>query len=231
MNNEFDFNSKKFVLLMILVCVIFFIMIVKAFEYIPEAMDDSYTFEKRLENLNKANENTEDNTSENIEQEKDKHKLNIVLPQGDYIPEIEDDNDLDLPPQTLGNTNDYTESQDNNGKTEITPEQQRANILNSARAYKKNKQYIDALKEYQKVLEQTSDKTELASLYEEIAVLYATVKKYGTALSFAQQAYNMEPTTSREMLLARIYYKTGDIVKSKQRVNNVLQRDFAADRE
>ena len=40
----------------------------------------------------------------------------------------------------------------------------------------------------------------------------------------------MDPTTSREILLARIYYKTGDIVKATQRINNVLQRDFAADR-
>ena len=56
------------------------------------------------------------------------------------------------------------------------------------------------------------------------------MKRYGTALSYAQKAYNTYPTSSREMLLARLYYKTGDLDKATKRMNNVLQRDFASDR-
>jgi hypothetical protein len=63
-----------------------------------------------------------------------------------------------------------------------------------------------------------------------MADVYGIVKRYGTALSYAQRAYNAAPTTSREMLIARLYYKTGEIDKATKRVNNILQRDFSNDR-
>ena len=50
---------------------------------------------------------------------------------------------------------------------------------------------------------------------------------YGSALSAAQRAYNLAPSSHREVLLARLYYKTGDIDKATSRVNNVLRRDFS----
>ena len=58
----------------------------------------------------------------------------------------------------------------------------------------------------------------------------AIVKKYGSAMSYAQKAYNLSPSTNRELLLARLYYKTGDVDKATKRVNNILQRDFSIDK-
>ena len=103
-------------------------------------------------------------------------------------------------------------------------------IFLDAEKLKKDKQYVKAIEEYQKISTVTNDTNTVAKSYEEIATIYAIVKRYGTALSYAQKAYNMSPSSSREMLLARLYYKTGDMDKARRRVNNILQRDFSADR-
>ena len=66
--------------------------------------------------------------------------------------------------------------------------------------------------------------------YRNKAIAYAKERRYGTALAYAQKAYNMNPTTEGEVLLARLYYKTGDYTKANDRMNNVLKRDFAVDR-
>ena len=59
-----------------------------------------------------------------------------------------------------------------------------------------------------------------------MAIVYAISKRYGSAISAAQRAYNIAPTSNREMLLARLYYKTGDTERATAKANNVLRRDF-----
>ena len=84
--------------------------------------------------------------------------------------------------------------------------------------------------EYLKVPSLTDDKSSIATSYEGIASIYAARHKYGSALSYATRAYNMSPSSSRELLLARLYYKTGDMEKATRRINNILHRDFSDDR-
>jgi tetratricopeptide (TPR) repeat protein len=92
--------------------------------------------------------------------------------------------------------------------------------------HKNEKQYTKAIMEFKKAASMYDKNDQRATCYAEISDIYAISKRYGTALSYAQQAYNMSPSTNRELMLARLYYKTGDIDKATKRVNNILQRDF-----
>ena len=86
--------------------------------------------------------------------------------------------------------------------------------------------YESAVYEYQQLIKNT-DKTSLqAKCNEEIARIYAAMKRYGTALAYAQKAYNAEPNDEREFLLARISYKTGNTGAATEHINAILKRDF-----
>jgi tetratricopeptide (TPR) repeat protein len=97
----------------------------------------------------------------------------------------------------------------------------------SANKYKSNKDYVKAIDEFSSVAEKTSDRAIKSKCYEEIAYIYAIDKKYGTALSYCQKAYNAYPSSSIELLMARIYYKTGQAEKAKELTERVLNRDFS----
>ena len=138
---------------------------------------------------------------------------------------------MDTPPVAAASPQPVaTEPMESIDNQELTPEEQVEKVFATAYKLRSEKQFVKALEEYKKIPELTSDSNLVARSYEETATIYAIVKRYGTALSYAQKAYNMSPSSSREMLLARIYYKTGEIDKATTRINNVLKRDFAADR-
>ena len=140
------------------------------------------------------------------------------------------ENITDLPSDAVETNSDGSGAVQAEKKVELTPEEKAEKAFLTAQKYKRDRQFVKALQEYQKIPAITNDTSMVARSYEEIATIYAIVKKYGTALSYAQKAYNMSPSSSREMLLARLYYKTGDIDKATRRINNVLQRDFSSDR-
>lgn len=85
-----------------------------------------------------------------------------------------------------------------------------------------------AIEEYKNLISETDENTIKAQCFEEIARIYAIQKRYGSALSAAQRAYNLSPSTTGEVLLARLYYKTGDVEKATKRINNILRREFLA---
>lgn len=223
--------------MLLLICLVFFILIIKAFEYIPMTDKDAIVSRNNIENLNKPAEENAEEQQNNQNEQTEKPTLDVKLTP-DFVDkqknEVQTDatkttepleNITDLPEDTIA-TNNSEETK----SIELTPEEKADKILLAAQKYKKDKQYVKALEEYQKIPTITNDTTTIARSYEEIATIYAIVKRYGTALSYAQKAYNMSPSSSREMLLARLYYKTGDIDKATKRINNVLQRDFSSDR-
>ena len=221
MDREINNNSKKFLILILIVCVAFLVLIINAFEYLPNKSGDEIINRTNVEEINKAAEPVE--TEEAKEQPKEERgTLNINLDQPTKVDEPEK-----LEPIAVDGDNAVAEDAK---PVELTPEQKADEAFRAAKAYRHSKQYVKALEEYQKVPMITKDNDTIARSYEEIAFIYATVKRYGTALSFAQKAYNMSPSSSREVLLARLYYKTGDMDKATTRINNVLQRDFSADR-
>lgn len=236
MNKYIEQNSKKFLVMLLLICVIFFVIIIKAFEYIPVADDDAIASRNNVEKLNKPAENSDEQT-DNIEEKNEKKTLNINLTP-DFVEKADkkaDANSEQKPVEQLESISELpSEAVSSNAQeekvVELTPEEKAEKAFYTAQKYKQEKQYVKALEEYQKIPTITSDNQTVARSYEEIATIYAIVKRYGTALSFAQKAYNLSPSSSREMLLARLYYKTGDIDKATRRINNVLQRDFSSDK-
>ena len=241
MNKYIVSNSKKFLVLLVLICVVFLIVIIKAFEYIPVTDDDAIISRNNIENINKpAQDEAEQATNENAEN-KEKKTLDITLTP-DFVqkPKAETpkeekvaeplENITDSPSDAVEANSDGSGAVQVEKKVELTPEEKAEKTFLTAQKYKRDRQFVKALQEYQKIPAITNDTSMVARSYEEIATIYAIVKKYGTALSYAQKAYNMSPSSSREMLLARLYYKTGDIDKATRRINNVLQRDFSSDR-
>ena len=237
MNKYIESNSKKFLIMLLLICVVFLVVIIKAFEYIPVSDDDAVISRNNIENINKPAQNSEDTASdESTEENAEKKSLDINLTpdfvekQKTEAPKEEKvaeplENITDLPNDAVtANSSEETKP------VELIPEEKAEKAFITAQKYKKDRQFVKALEEYQKIPAITNDTATVARSYEEIATIYAIVKRYGTALSYAQKAYNMSPSSSREMLLARLYYKTGDIDKATRRINNVLQRDFSSDR-
>lgn len=231
MNRYEEFNSKKFLILTLIICVTFFIVIARAFQYIPNT-DTNQITQPKIEDINSTSDSTseEENVTKKdetatTEKENNEQKTPVEIKENVSVPQTQNEgleNIEDLPKEAV--------TENTSTEPELTPEEKAEKAFFSAQKYKKEKQYVKALEEYRKISEITNDTTIIARSYEEIATIYAIVKRYGTALSYAQKAYNMSPSSSREMLLARLYYKTGDIDKATRRINNVLQRDFSADR-
>ncbi len=201
-----------------------------AFNYLPDN-DESANLNK--EQINKQEEVKPEETV--AEEKSAKKELNITLPKTDYELMMEEitpppglKQDIPLPP-ALNEANAVEEIQP--AESNIQPKQETSDdFLAKAKSLTKEKQYAQALKEYQKAAEMTHNTDIVAECYDGIANVYAINKRYGSALSFAIKAYNMSPSTKREMTLARLYYKSGDIEKATKRINNILQRDFADDK-
>ena len=225
-----NFNSKKFFILLIVVCLLFIILVVNAFMYLPKDTVAQDVSNQRAETVNrqlisKAATPQDENETAAQEENQTKKTVKYKLPtDADGMDIVE----IDAPPGVDVSKDEKTEIVET--KNELSPEENAESYLKKAGDFRASQQYIKALDEYQKVLNLTSDKQITASAYDGIASLYAINKRHGSALTYAIKAYNLYPTTEREMTLARLYYKTGDITKATQRVNNILRREFSDDR-
>lgn len=223
--NKFNIESARFVSIIIGICFIFVMVIWNAFDYLPQdAVDDRLTSLIKEENTQQENTqkvNFEDNTAdEESEEEISDDDIDEPVTKVTAKPEPTSIQPLEVIPDeelTSGNAV-ATDSQEKE-----SPEEK---LLVKARTLKADKQYTAAIAEYEKLIQTTNDTKLKAICYEEMATIYGIVKRYGSALSAAQRAYNLSPTSAREVLLARLYYKTGELNKATERVNNVLKRDF-----
>lgn len=228
-DRDINFNAKRFLLLTTLICVVFFVIVIKAFEYLPDNSNNEIPRTNKFvadnpvkTNVEKEIDNQETN-EENIKDNEAKKDLNVNISADETVPELEG---IEVPKQILDNQENSNPKLSSADTTENTIEQ----LFKNATVFKNKQEYVSAINEYKKIPEITQDKSIVAKSYEEIATVYGILKKYGTALAYAQKAYNLSPSSSREFLLARLYYKTGDTEKANHRIHNVLQRDFAQDR-
>lgn len=206
--DKFNLESAKFVSIVIGICFIFIMVVWKAFDYIPQTeVQKNIVIEENIKEEASSINDTEEDVNENYNE--DSTELSAVN-QNKNTSKIEIQKITPLEPieeETL--TSDSFE-----------------NTLEKAKNYNENGQQALAVSEYQKASSATDDAELKAKCYEEIALIYAKSRRYGSALSAAQRAYNTSPSTAREVLLARLYYKTGDIDKASKRIDNVLKRDF-----
>lgn len=219
--DKFDIRSAKLISIIGLILFIFVMVIANAYKYLPSNTADipEVNSEINLPANNSDNDNEYDsNESEATEEEavnNDESRDNRKTAEPE---DINSSGNEITPLENIDSDNSISES--NNSYEDI---------INNAKQFKEDKQLVKAISEYQKALNIAENSKQKAECYEEISTIYAISKKYGTALSYAQKAYNLYPSTSREILLARLYYKTGSTDKASDRINNVLRRDFNLD--
>lgn len=233
MNKDLDFNSKKYTIMLIAVLLVFFVLIIKAFEYLPENIEEKN--DAAIVQVNKFSEDVNSN-QEDVVQDENKEQ-SVQKKSGTFVfeeetakePKITEINNV-----SEGVINETPVVTEHNSHEQaqiiLSPEEKAFKAILRAQAYKQEKSYNQAIEEYKAVSTLTNDKDLVAKSYEEISTIYAIARKYGSALSYAQRANSIKSTPSNELLLARIYYKTGSIDKALGMVNNILKREFALDK-
>ena len=214
-------RTLKYIGLIIFVCVVFMIIVGQAYNYIPVEEKNNNEFkqtatptiikfeaEYKPSTVSEEKDSVEDEEQNNAEQTKQKEVT--TKPKFTIIPELE----------PLESINRTTSKDDNTSSTSFESK------LKVAKQFRKNREFEKSIVEFQTALDLTDDSDERALCLEEIAQTFAITKRYGSAITYAQKAYRIKPTSSLEFLLARLYYKTGDIEKATNRVNFILKKDF-----
>ena len=238
---KFNIGTLKFVVMIVAICLLFFLLVNNAYNYLPkeDTMDDipyndsysqetvSYSSSKKESSNNNEEKNTDNTESKQVtdefdEERNDSSKKQEFNNEVDKIAKIKKDSesirDLRIPDEKLEEISESDLNSQNSNSAE--------NLLNRANELKQGNKYEEAISVFEQLISITSNTQEIANYQENIAILYAKMKRYGSALSYAQQSYNNNPSTEREVLLARIYYKVGDINRAQARMNNVLKREF-----
>lgn len=227
MNESYDFNSKKFIWLLIMVCILFFVFVVKAFDYLPKKNVSEEALQSAQTSINTQNnvQNDEEGNSEAEEVQKNsrEEKRGSIIVSEEDKPDIIDE--IEIPNSKLDELQ-TEETAEPIVQSKLSPEEEALRAIITAKRNVQQNDYKSAIEEYQKVPGLTDNNELIAMSYEGISEVYAATKRYGTALSFAAKAYNASPSSSREMLIARIYYKAGNTENAINRVNNLLKKGF-----
>lgn len=236
-----NYNSKKYIFLLVIICMVFGFLIIKAFDYLPdnqvEDIDNTETsnINKIIDNTTNKNYNGKD--SEDEEHEDDSYsekkintKSGILYQDPLTVNSQEQIEEINAPHGSINETTIYNEEENNNHDNEnaqgLSNDEKALRAIINARKLTKAGNQTDAINSYNKVQELTQDNELLSEAYEGIAELYAKDKKYGSALTFAAKAYKASPSLSGELLIAKIYYSAGKTDTAITRVNNMVKRGF-----
>ena len=226
-----ELGSKKYFILLTLICIVFTIFIVKAFDYLPDKSVDGYNPNvntktsqvNQFNNPNHSQDLNQNSKEENYDPERHKSGHIDFMQRNNKSENNRDDFEDIKAPNGINEDVHNTNAQN---KTTISSDEMAMITLFNAAKFKSDRDYKKALEELHKIPELTNDKEIIASGYEKIAEIYASQKNYSTALSFAGKAYSKSPNKNREMLIARIYYQSGDTEKAITRFNNILYSGF-----
>ena len=185
MDNKTFLNSRKYIILLLLVCVIFFVLVIKAFEYLPQSDRDAVSSRENLARINTPADDGSVESSEDSVQADKKKELNIFLKTDDIDSDFEE---IDPPPSGVNEVNgvdvadegssqksaNATSSGDKETKNiELSDEEMAYKILFGADRLRKSGEYSKAMEEYQKVVSMTNNSSITASGYEGISKVYA----------------------------------------------------------
>ena len=225
MSNNFDFNSKKYMILLVLICIVFAIFIIKAFDYLPE--NDVYdAYNEEVENINTASSNV--NVPQNVDKQeiqKPVQKKGVLYKSQDSLSENDMEFDeIDAPKGINETVPDETISETAN--SQLSSDELALKSIINARRYAKNNDAQASLEEFKKTLSLATDNEIKAEAYDGMALLYAKNQKYSTALSFASKANSTSPSISREFIIAKIYYSAGKSDIAITKINEILKQSF-----
>ena len=232
MNNNYDFASKKTLLILLFICLIFFMIIMKAFDYIPSEEEGvepqnipniNRTISQAPDNNVKVQNTTSDTRTGTVQEQNaeplDEPPLKAGAPAIENEAAQQNQEQLSDVQQSQPNPEEELRPIDDNeipGEAIPNPEEQYApkkavsttkSKLATASSLKEAGDYSAAVEIYKELAEQESNLQLKANYYEELANLFVLQKRYGSALIYAQKANNIVPTVSREALLKKLYEK------------------------
>lgn len=204
--NNFDIKSTRLLVFVVACCLIFVLALPFAYRNIPvKKLDRNYSVtdqqiaaEMRRSNINSSNQKDFVKLQENNIQKN-------LINKPEQI-NISDDNEI---------STDLMRNEPSN-----------QNIFAEAEKLRSENKYESAIYEYEQLAKTTRDDDIKAKCYEEMALTYGSMERYGVAISYAKKAFNLSSTPAREILLARLYYKTGERTKAESLINAILNRDF-----
>lgn len=208
---NFDLNKMKSIGILLLICMVFALVVGNAYNYLPE-------------NNPKTNINQEQIADDSAQDSEEKENSNEQeVSQSKSENEISSDNvKVNVKPEPL----EVISDEELSAKQEIKQESKPELTIDVANKYFADKDYTKALETYKNIVEGTDNSVLKAECYEKIATIYGIMKKYGTAIAFAQKGYKLSPSASREFLLARLYYKVGEENRAQAYINNIFKRSF-----
>lgn len=249
---NFEFKSWKSLAILIAICVTFLILVIQAFQYIPEENKNNKLVEQLVEeNFNEENaieDNNEETieTTNNEEEEENQEEPARTSHQSEKNWEFRDSS-LDkytneeftmpdpkrlVPPRGFEHRNTdlhNLESTIENSQDEDREEdsvKKLMEIQRKANEYKWQNDYANAIIQFESYLKLSQEQYQKLEAYDNLAILYAMKKNYEKAIYCAQQAYQIEASPEREFTLTKLYYKNGDVDKATKRINMIMQREF-----
>ena len=79
---------------------------------------------------------------------------------------------------------------------------------------------------YQESLSATTNADEQSLACIGISKSYASQRRFGSAISYAQKANNLYPTYETKVLLAKLNYATGKTAQAEQAMKALLESEF-----
>lgn len=228
---NFDLKNSRMLIILAIICLAFIGLVWNAFSYLPANND----MQKSV-SLNTSDEiDKEDDT--NLDQED--FDQDEQTDETSYDNEVDDEVELEFQRKIERQRKEeqemlkesqqqVTETFDNNERpnAEFLQPNNFDNLYSQADSEVSANNLTEAVNLYKKACESASNNEDKAKCYEKIARIYAVTKRYGTALAYAQKAYLAQATHSRELLLAKLYYKTGDKEKANRKIESLLLKDF-----
>ncbi len=231
--DKFDIRSAKLIAIIGLILFIFIMVVANAYQYLPSENSDIPSVNNEINLPADEDNNSEDSDNDSAYDNEEENSYDTresresVRRKENSSVSRNTDNESSYSNDNITPLENI--SDDNNSNADSDSDRNFEDIFSEAKDLKNDKQLVKSISAFNDAAKVAETSKQKADCYEEIANIYAVAKKYGTALSFAQKAYNMSPSTSREILLARLYYKTGNADKASDRMNNVLRRDFTQD--
>lgn len=228
MNNNYDFASKKTMIILFFICMIFFMIILKAFDYLP-TNEETTANPVRQQDVNKLIEvnkrqramlqNQALNQTSELEQSVEKTQVNepiqketkdLVLQQEFHGQEAPKDL-TPSPEEALKPINeDISANNTINSNTPdniISDKEKYNSLIAEAVNYTEQGNYENAINIYMELANKTQETIKKADFYDRITNVYIMQRRYGSALIYAQKAYRILPTSAREALLEKLQAK------------------------
>ena len=242
---KFEFKSWKSLAILTVICLVFIVFVIQAFQYIPQETTTVENLVSSREDETVLVENSEVRHEDQAEAEEVGKKDSESIYSYES-PEIVADRTLDEytndAPRKMENDKLTTPPREESFKIKenvepleplIDPSIEKREKYHQAefRAHEliRESNYAGAIEQFMLALEYAETDYDKVNIYDKLALLYGVTKQYKKAIPYAQKAYQIEQTGKREIILTKLYYKSGEVEKATKRINLIMQRDFVLD--